>query len=492
MVEVAASNPWRPENTRRCVRGRILVKVKSEDGPSSAPHYLQTRMLAAPLHFDRGRIDRAVHRHSYAMQVTRAYEPSRLPLLGNPVGDAWDDLERKTGLSRTYRIDVDPNTSLLNLVDSLRCLEDVEVATPHYLSNTPFQFEPSISSESYGYGRPSDPYYAHRMVGSSEALAFEPGDRALQVGVVDSGVDLNHPELMGALRPGVDTVDLPDQILSDGARLVGDSENPDRIPRDEIGHGTACASIIAARGDKVPPGVGGAAQVLPARALAGVRLMEKNKLTAMGALPDIDQSVKTLVDLGAKVLNLSFGTPASALRDDDPIPHQDVINYALQKGCILVAASGNDGRFNRYFPASHPGVLAVGSVSESNSPSSFSTRGDHVLLCAPGENVLAASLGSKYTENTGTSFAAPFVSGACALLVSRAARYGRPLDAQTVKSFLTAHARPFAAGSDTRGCGAGILDMPATLRGLEHALARGRNPQIPVAPLATSDSSEAS
>ncbi|MCU7917141.1 MAG: S8 family serine peptidase [Candidatus Thiodiazotropha sp. (ex Epidulcina cf. delphinae)] len=487
MVDVAPSQPWSPDHTRRALRGRILLKMANDDGPRNAPHYLQTGVLAAPLHFDRGNVDRAIRRHSHAMQVTRAYQPSRAPLLGSPVANAWDNIEERIGLARTYRIDIDPDTRLLHLLDTLRGLSNVELATPHYLCDTPFELD-----RRYGNDRPADPFYAQNMVGVAEALGFEPGDRALQVGVVDSGVDLGHPELLAALRPGVDTVDLPTQILTGDVHLVGDSENPDRIPRDEIGHGTACASIIAATGQRMPKGLAGAAQLVPARALAGVRMLESNHLTAMGSLPDIDQAVKTLVDLGVRVLNLSFGTPASALRDDDPMPHQDIIEYALQRGCILVAASGNDGAFQRYFPAAHPEVLAVGSVNPRSEPSAFSTRGDHVLLCAPGEDVLAATLDGEYQENTGTSFAAPFVTGACALLLSRAARYGRPLDAATVKSFLSAYARPFAIGSDSRGCGAGVLDVPASLRGLERALSRAGDQWLPIMPLAARDSTEAS
>ena len=462
MMERAPDRPWAPERTRTAVRGRLLVRLAPGEDPGHVPHYLQVagRRSAPAIRVDGGGFDRTVRRHSTAMMVTRAFTPARL------VGDrdAWDDVEVQTGMSRTFRLDVDPDTSLLALMHELSGLATVESVRPHYLSVTPFA-EAALR-------RPTDRLYAHRMVGVEEALRFEPGDSTLIVAVVDSGVDMDHPELQSRLRPGIDTVDLPPEQVTRGMQLVGDINQPDRIPRDEMGHGTACASIIGALGDRVPRGAAGHARILPARALAAARLSERSSMTAVGALPDIDQAVKTAVDLGARVLNLSFGTPQSALREDDALPHEEVVRYALRRGCILVAASGNDGGRHRYFPAAHEGVIAVGSVDERGAPSMFTTRGDHVDLCGPGEQVPTAGLGG-YETNTGTSFAAPFVAGACALLVARGARYGVPLGAEQVRAVLRVTARPFAPGIDSDGCGRGVLDIPAALRRLEYALSVG-------------------
>jgi subtilisin family serine protease len=307
------------------------------------------------------------------------------------------------------------------------------------------------------------------MIGHAEALAFEPGDSALICAVVDSGVDLNHAELAHCLRPGIDTVDLGCSDVPRSMQLVGDSEGVDRIPMDVVGHGTACSSIIAAKGRRLPRGLGGAARVLPMRALAGATFVGRSTVTAMGSLPDIDLALKLAVDLGARVLNLSFGTPESSLRPEDPRPHAAVVEYARQHGCVMVAASGNSGERTRYYPACLEGVIAVGSVGPTRSPSSFTTRGDHVDLSAPGEQVPTAGIGG-YMLNSGTSFAAPFVAGACALLMSRAARYGQSMDYSSMRDLLMQTAKPFASGCDDQGCGAGILDVPAALRTLEAGL----------------------
>jgi subtilisin family serine protease len=375
----------------------------------------------------------------------------------------YDTVEEELGLSRTLRVDVDPDASIVNLVDALGSLSEVEAVSPYYLSETPF----ATASLGAAVAKAS----ARSLVGGDEALSMEPGDSTLIVGIVDSGVSLTHPELVGRLRPGYDAVDLPPDQLSRSIRLVGDTQTADRVPEDEQGHGTVCASIIGAVGVNLSHGLAGAAQLLPMRALAAAVTDNRPGRTAVGSIANIDEAVKLAVDLGAKVLNLSFGTPESALRSNDPVPHVEVVRYALARGCILVAASGNDGGLTRYFPAALPGVIAVGSVDLSRKPSKFMSRGEHVALCAPGERIRGATLNGSYGDYSGTSFAAPFVTSACALLLARAARYSASLSPFMVRDLLVRSVTPFQGG-DSSGCGAGVLNLPATLRAADDLFQR--------------------
>lgn len=466
MIDSAPDRPWAPERTRHALRGRIVVRVASGEAPDRVPHRadVASGLAVAPLTFDGGHVDRAVKRFSPALRVVRTFSPANR--IGSPHErkDRWSDLEEETGMSRTFRIDVDPDADLVSLIDEVGSLAVVQSVSPVYLSVTPFQ-APSPSPS-----RPKDPWYGHRMIHAAEALAMEPGDSALILAIVDSGIDLHHPDLEHALRPGIDTVDLPGEQVPRAMRLVGDHSRPDRVPDDIVGHGTACAGIIAARGEKLPMGCGGAVRIMPARALAGARMVGRGAATALGSLIDIDLAVKTAVDLGAKVLNLSFGTPESALREKDPRPHKEVIDYARRRGCVLVAASGNSGTSARYYPACLDGVIAVGAVGPDEAPAAFSTRGDHVDLCAPGESIPSTAVGG-YQFNTGTSFAAPFAAGIAALLVARSARYSEPIDGEEVRDLLKRTSRPFPRGADAAGCGAGILDAAAALKALERELA---------------------
>ena len=205
------------------------------------------------------------------------------------------------------------------------------------------------------------------------------------------------------------------------------------------------------------------------RALGAAKLPDKDQPVGLGAISDLDMAMKRAIDLGAKVINASFGTEDRALHPSSPRPHRDVVDYAMARGCILVAASGNNGAETRYWPAAYPEVIAVGAVNAGGRPAAFSTRGPHVALCAPGERILTADL-SGYQYATGTSFAAPFVSATAALLVSRAARRAVPLTGPTVKDIIVRSAQPFAGGAPAQGFGAGILDATAALALLDARL----------------------
>ena len=208
------------------------------------------------------------------------------------------------------------------------------------------------------------------------------------------------------------------------------------------------------------------------------------KPVGIGAIYDIDIGVKRAIDLGAKVLNMSFGTAASSLEPGDPKPHTDIVKYGVARGCVMVAASGNSGKQEEFYPAAHQGVIAVGAVDKTGTPCSFSTRGPHVALSSPGEDIVSANLRG-YAKASGTSFATPYVTATAALLVSRAEGRAEPLNGSDVRRVLRNSAQSFALGSDTSGCGAGVLDCRESLKTLEKefsernstafAVAGGRN-----------------
>lgn len=462
-VQVAPRLPWRPEETRRICRGRVVVRLRDERGHVPHAGDVAAGALSAALRLDVDPVDQAVAARSPAMRVTRTFHAARNLRNVGRRHEGFDELETELGLSRTYRIDVAPDTGLVELCAALSDLDAVEVASPVYLADCPFH-EPRSEAAPRAARDLGD--WGHERVGSAVALALEPGDPAVIVAVIDSGVATDHVELRGRCRPGADLVDIPEAEVSRGIKLLGDYTRRDRFPDDLQGHGTGCAAILAARGIRLPRGCAGASPILPMRALAAAQLAGHARPTALGTLPDIDAAVKLAVDLGARVLNLSFGTPESALREGDPVPHVEVIEYALARGCVLIAASGNSGDPTRYLPAALPGVIAVGAIGADDCPARFTTRGDHVALSAPGVAIRTAGLDGIAVQN-GTSFAAPFVTGAAALLIAHGARRLVPLSPFAVRDLLMRSARPFASGAEAGGCGAGILDIPAALRAAE-------------------------
>lgn len=210
------------------------------------------------------------------------------------------------------------------------------------------------------------------------------------VGVVDTGVDVASPQLAGRVRPGLDV------------------RNPGGKPADNdcFGHGTFVAGIIAAAaaGDTLFAGLAPDATILP------IRVANEAK-DASAAL--LAQGIRAAVDGGARVLNVS----ASA---GGPTPELTAaVAYAAERDVLIVAASGNNDNNSSPtpYPATDKSVLAVGAVDQQGKHASFSMAGPHLGLVAPGVNVCSIGPGGPgQWEASGTSYAAPFVTGAAALV----------------------------------------------------------------------------
>ena len=225
------------------------------------------------------------------------------------------------------------------------------------------------------------------MIGATDAWATSQGAGVI-VAVIDTGVDGTHPDLAGRVLGEIDLL-------------------PEVTPAPEQnGHGTRVASIIASSLDgQGMAGVAPQATILPVSALDPA---------GYGDSSTVARAIIAAADAGARVINLSLGGP-----DQDPVLDQ-ACAYAFAKGAIVVAAGGNsflDGNKVQY-PAASPNVLAVASVDRTGTPSGFSNTGPHIDVAAPGEGVYAAIPGGTYTEESGTSFAAPHVAAALALVLA--------------------------------------------------------------------------
>ncbi len=460
------STPWATANDLYSPPGSLIIKLVLGEDPDDIPPLTMVRrgQHKAATAMSVTSVDRVFDHLADRVRITRLHTPAAQASGRKPVALAFDDIEHVLGLSRTFRVEAGKHAPVDQMVDALRHLAVVEQAYPNYMTALPFAPVQTAA--------PPKPGEAHAwltrvMINAMEALAYEAGDPATIVAIVDTGVAQHHPELTHRLRAGIDTVQLSTEQLASGLRLVGDRSRIDTDPEDAVGHGTACAAIIGARGDHLPVGLAGDCSMIAARVLGGALLPGKDTAIGIGAIADIDLGMKHVIDLGAKVINMSFGTAASQLDANDPLPHQDVVRYAKLRGCILVAASGNNGNEERFSPACLDDVIAVGSVNADGKPSAFTTYGEHVALCAPGERVYSAGL-ENYQWVTGTSFAAPFVSAAAALLVSRASARSYSLNSAQVRRLLCDSATPWS-GSQL-GYGAGILDAYGALRALDYEI----------------------
>lgn len=448
------------------VRGRLLVTLKLGEMPEHVPGWRACSRYGAAMsdRIDGGVIDRLLRHHGGALRAVRLHS-ARTPRTARAVAGSqrFDEIEQISGVARVLRIQVREPEGVHALLQALAELPMIERVSANHLSHAPFADDGASKQAGAANAKSIDNAWVRQCTRIDEALRYEGGDPAVVLGLADTGVSLAHIELENRLRAGFDSVDLDPGNVG-GVTLVGDYRRAGERPQDEVGHGSGCAGIITARGRGMPAGAAGACGLTPVRVL-GAALGPGDKRVGVGALDNIDAGMKRLIDLGAKVINMSFGTPESMLDADAPRPHEEIVRYALARGVILVAASGNSGLTEKYFPAAHAGVIAVGAIDRSLRPASFSTRGDHVALCAPGRDILTCGLDG-YQHASGTSFAAPHVAAICALLASRAQRRAWPLSSDDARRFLIASARPFAEAGVV-GCGQGVLDALGALRALD-------------------------
>ena len=465
------AQPWNHYTGAYASPTSLLVRLKLGEVSDHIPSALDVRQGARERaeRTGHGALDRVCGAFGGAVRVSRLHSAAAALGRAGARHRHYSDDEELTGIARMLRLDVEPGTHVGSMAISLRQLDIVESVTPNYIVAVGLdRYAPAFDPDRGGSDE-DDGWASRAMIGAHRALAHEPGDPAVIVGVVDSGVNPAHEEFDRRLRSGFDTVQLGHGELAGGIALLGDNSGADIDPSDRfVGHGSGCAAIIGAVGERMPPGIAGECQVLPIRSLGAALFPGKNQAVGVGAVSDLDIGLVMAVQLGAKVINLSFGTDDEAIEPEAPKPHSEAVAYATLRGCTLVAAAGNSGDQRTYWPAACPEVIAVGSVGLDGSVSEFSTSGDHVALCAPGERIRTAAV-TGYQHATGTSFAAPFAAAGAALLHSRAQRRSAALDPATIKRLLVGSARPHR--SDTpAGSGVGILDIARALALLDQAL----------------------
>jgi subtilisin family serine protease len=454
--------------------GHLVLTVRSGVGGRSVPAYLDLLAGAArPAdRFDLPSVDRVLSRYGGGSRLSAVYHARQsLGRFGSHSAN-YDEVEEQLGISRTYKAQIARPERTHDVAEALRDLDIVESAGAQQLATIPFEALPATRIAAARPAQHDIAWTPHRRVHAPEAHDLEPGDERVTTAIVDTGVIVGHPELQRKCLAGYDTCDLGMGAVNEDLRLLGDSRGFDYNPHDEVGHGSHVAGIIGAQGWHIPPGVGGRSLLLPIRVLAAAVKKNANKRIGVGALDNINAGLKICIDLGADVINMSFGTPASSIDDKATLPHARMVKYATHYGCILVAAIGNSGMEEKFYPAAHPEVIAVGSVDAQGRRSRFSTWGEHIALCAPGENIVSSGL-RQYVTNSGTSFAAPFVTGAIALLIARARQTGLRLTGPQVRTLLTESAEPLG-GRFNKETGHGLLDVAAAIRLLDTRLAQPR------------------
>lgn len=391
-------------------------------------------------------VDAVLGAYGASCWVTREYRSA---------AGTWDPDETAHGLDRTYRLlllapDRLPDAALV----ALRALPVVEHAHQIEVAESLLPGPGTSRAASLG------PSPAQR-VGLPFARALTDGSPSVRVAVLDTGVDADHPELAGRVAEQADFVDLAGL---DTSAFVGDHLGRDSIATDEVGHGTHVAGIISARGLRMHEGVAPRCPLMAVRVLATLR--EGDRLSGAGIVDNINPAIKWAVDHGADVINMSLGIRHTG----GGLPHEDVIRYAMSKDVAVVAASGNDGTSERYYPGALPGVVAVGASDLQGSVAPFSSFGAPITVIAPGVDIHSSFARQGYAVASGTSQASPLVAGCIALLLSYARDHGRGLGLADVVGILRATSDKVDARLRDQHAGYGLVNMTDAFKLLLHTL----------------------
>jgi thermitase len=270
--------------------------------------------------------------------------------------------------------------------DAIAYLEtqpNVRYAEPNYFVYADDTY-PSDTSFSLQYGLTN--------IHAPQGWDWSTGAGWVTIAIVDSGVDYLHPDLAGKVLAGIDLVN-------------GDSD-----AMDDNGHGTHVAGIAAAatnNGEGIS-GVSWGAGILPVKVL---------NASGNGTYVNVANGIIWATDHGAQVINLSLGGASPS------IVLEDAVNYAYTRGVVQVGSTGNSGGSLVLYPAHYAPVIAVAATDASNIRAAFSNFGNQVDLSAPGDQIYSLYPGGGYGYRSGTSMAAPYVSGLAAILIGLPGNY---------------------------------------------------------------------
>lgn len=281
---------------------------------------------------------------------------------------------------------------------------------------------------------PNDVFY-HRyqwnlpLIDMEQSWEITEGSPDVIVAVVDTGVDLNHPEFKGKLVGGYN--------------MIADSNNPN----DDNGHGTHVSGVIAARSNN-HDGIAGMSwnsKIMPIKAIGA---------DGSGTAFDIAQGIRWATDNGARVINLSVGnyTPSAAL--------QEACTYAYKRNVVLVAATGNDATDQPGYPAAYKEVIGVSAVDHNKRFADFSNFGEYVDVVAPGVDIPSTYIYSDFAALSGTSMACPHVAALASLIIS----VNPSLSNKEVMDIIRKSSQDLGDAGHDNTFGYGLIDVKAALQ----------------------------
>jgi serine protease len=308
------------------------------------------------------------------------------------------DIKGESPLKQTYLLTFTNGEKIEDLIEQLRQDKSIE-----YVERVPILKSTAV---------PNDPSYVTQWhlakIGASNAWnSFSTGSNVV-IAIVDDAVDRTHPDLAANLW--VNTSEIAGNGIDDdqngfvddinGWNFADNDNNPNPL-NASFDHGTHVAGISSAATNN---GVGVSGMGFSAKIMA-IKTTKTPGVISFGY-----SGIVYAADNGADIINCSWGGTGSS------ITALEIINYALSRGSIIVAAAGNSNSSAPLYPAAYPGVVSVASTNSSDVKSSFSSYNASVTVSAPGSNIYSTLPGNTYGYKSGTSMAAPLVSGLLSLM----------------------------------------------------------------------------
>ena len=377
--------------------------------------------------------------------------------------DKLSKLNDNIGLKRIYRFNFkndEEKSGFLTKILSNSSVEYVQEPVNYKIDSAP---NDSLFKEQWGIKKIG----ALKSLELIEDTGIELSD--ILVAIIDTGIDDDHPDLYANIyintgETGIDNqgndkkfngidddnngyvddfkgFDFVDKSVQINFNSDNDYTDWDNLPSDEHGHGTNIAGIIAAQSNNKI----GIAGLAPNIKILNLRAFDA---TGNGEDDDVASAIIYAVQAGAKIINMSFG--------DDKFSYllRDAIKFAYDNGVVLVASSGNSASDRPHYPSSFPEVISVGASDENDYVASFSNSGSTIDLVAPGVSILTTTKDGSYGIVSGTSAAAPFVSGSATVLLGI-----KNFEIEEIKQILKSTATDINSTGWDLNAGAGRLNL---------------------------------
>jgi hypothetical protein len=382
------------------------------------------------------------------------------------------------GSSRYYRLKV-INGNIRALINSIRMLPGIEYAEyelrshiPDPMQNAPIdENKPSSKGASEIRAVLNDPEtwgrFGHFEI--TKALdaykAYGVGTNEVYVAIVDSGINRIHEDFIKADNSQVVVRAL--SAFNANGSFVGNEAQFVEVPQnenwDDVGHGSHTAGIIAALGNN-EKGIAGVAwknvKLISYKCFSDTSNYSGSDWAVYGGLADLIQWKKNNNISQTIPVNMSLGGSYAGWFEID------MINQALENGIMIVASMGNDGYNYHKYPASYTGVMAVGATRADGTKVHFSTSGSHISVSAPGYNIYSTynKNNTSYTDMSGTSMAAPFVTGTIAYLLT----FNPNLKPSQLRTIIESTATDIGEQGWDEDTGYGLVNVKAAIDKVKH------------------------